>query len=318
VDSSPIVDRRSTGTLGCAALHRPINHQGIGAYRRQDHARIEGTRSPAAPWYKTPVTVQYHLKLSPGDVAPYVLLPGDPGRVPLVASMWDESHEVASNREYVTFTGTYRGVPISCTSTGIGCPSTAIAMEELARVGATTFVRIGTCGTFQDRVHTGDIAIFDSAARYDGASRLYAPIEFPAVADHEVVSAAIAAGRELGLSFHVGTTRTADSFYALHPQPGSSFGGYWQSSWREHFEDLKRMNVVAAEMEASVIFVLARIWGLRAGGVAIVLDNVLKVSGDSGDFDPQQQFDHGGDEIERLARMGSEIVRILAERDAAA
>ena len=190
-------------------------------------------------------------------------------------------------------------------------------MSGFVRVGATTFVRIGTCGTFQDRVRTGDVAIFDSAARYDGASRLYAPIEFPAVAHHDVVEAAIAAGRALGFPCHVGTTRTADSFYAMHPRPGSSFGDYWQSSWRDHFEDLKRMNVVAAEMEASVILVLARIWGLRAGGIAVVLDNVLEVSGESGRFDPQEQFEHGGDEIERLARMGSEVVRILAERDAA-
>jgi len=177
------------------------------------------------------MSVQYHLKLAPGDVAPYVLLPGDPGRVPLVASLWDESREVASNREYVTFTGTYRGVPISCTSTGIGCPSTAIAMEELARVGATTFVRIGTCGTFQDRVRNGDMAIFDSATRYDGASRLYAPLEFPAVADHEIVDASIAAGEALGYPFHVGTTRSADTFYAMHPRPGSSFNHYWQAAW---------------------------------------------------------------------------------------
>lgn len=263
------------------------------------------------------MNLQYHVKLQPGDVAPYVLLPGDPGRVAVVASQWDEAHEVASNREYVTYTGTYEGVPISCTSTGIGCPSTAIAMEELARVGATTFVRIGTCGTFQDRVHNGDMAIFDSAARYDGASRLYAPIEFPAVASHEVVEAAIQAGRELGYPSHVGTTRSADTFYAMHARPGSSFNDYWQSSWREHFEDLKRLNVVAAEMEASVIFVLARIWGLRAGGVAVVVDNVLKVSGEAGEFDPEEQFAHGGDEIDRLARMGCETVRILAERDAA-
>jgi uridine phosphorylase len=103
----------------------------------------------------------------------------------------------------------------------------------------------------------------------------------------------------------------------MHGRPGSSFNDYWQSSWREHFEDLRRLNVLAAEMEASVIFVLARIWGLRAGGVAVVLDNVLKVSGESGSFDPQGQFEHGGDEIEHLARMGSETVRILAERDAA-
>ena len=127
---------------------------------------------------------QYHLKLVPGDVAPCVLLPGDPGRVPVVASYWDEAREVARNREYVTYTGTYRGAPISCTSTGIGAPSTAIALEELARVGATTFVRIGTCGSLQTRARVGDLAIFDSAARYDGASRLYAPLEFPAVADH--------------------------------------------------------------------------------------------------------------------------------------
>jgi uridine phosphorylase len=264
------------------------------------------------------MSLQYHLKLAPGDVAPSVLLPGDPGRVPLVASTWDEAREVASNREYVTFTGSYRGVPISCTSTGIGCPSTAIAMEELARVGATTFIRIGTCGTFQDRVRNGDIAIFDSAARYDGASRLYAPVEFPAVASHDVVEASIAAGEALGFRCHVGTTRTADTFYAMHGRPGSSFNDYWQSSWREHFEDLKRLNVVAAEMEASVIFVLARIWDLRAGGIAVVLDNVLEVSGESGSFDPEHQFEHGGDEIEHLARMGSEIVRILAEKDAAA
>src|SRR3990172_5703128 len=194
------------------------------------------------------MSLQYHVKLAPGDVAPYVLLPGDPGRVPVVASMWDEAHEVASNREFVTYTGTYRGVPISCTSTGIGCPSTAIAMEELARVGGTTVVRIGTCGTFQDRVRNGDMAVFDSAARYDGTSKLYAPIGFPAVADHEVVEAAIQAGRELGYPFHVGTTRSSDAFYALHGRPGSSFKGYWQSSWREHFEGPRRLNRVASGM----------------------------------------------------------------------
>ncbi len=264
------------------------------------------------------MAVQYHVKLAPGDVAPYVLLPGDPGRVPIVAAQWDEAREVARNREYVTYTGTYRGVPISCTSTGIGCPSTAIAIEELARVGATTFIRIGTCGTFEDHVRNGDIVIFDSAARYDGASGLYAPLEFPAVASHEVVDAAIQAGRELGYAFHVGTTRSSDTFYAMHGRPGSSFNDYWQSRWREHFEDLRRLNIVASEMEASVILVLARIWGLRAGGIAVVLDNVLKVSGEEGKFDPERQFERGGGEIERLARMGSEIVRILAERDAAA
>ena len=259
---------------------------------------------------------QYHIQLDEGDVAPTVLLPGDPGRVEVVARLWDEAHHVATNREYVTWTGTYRGVPVSCTSTGIGAPSTSIAVEELARVGATTFLRIGTCGTFLDHVQVGDMAIFDSAVRLDGASRAYAPIEFPAVASHDVVTACIRAGDELRYRSHVGTTRSADTFYARHPGPGSSFADYWQSDWREHFDDLKRMNVVAAEMEASVIFVLARLWGLRAGGVSVVLDNMLGVSGDSGEFDPGEQLEHGPDHVERLARMGCETVRILAELDA--
>lgn len=260
---------------------------------------------------------QYHLAIEPGDIAPTVLLPGDPGRVPVIAARWDEARHVATNREYVTYTGAYRGVPVSCTSTGIGAPSTSIAMEELARCGARTFVRVGTAGTFLDHVRNGDMAIFDGAVRLDGSSRLYAPVEYPAVASHDVVSAAIDAARGLGLRHHVGLTRSADTFYAGHPAPGSSFGGYWQSWWRDHFDDLARLNVVAAEMEASVIFVLARVWGLRAGGVAVILDNVRHVSGGA-EFDPQAQLEHGDGWIERLADLACETVRILHERDLAA
>ncbi len=260
---------------------------------------------------------QYHLAIDEGDVAPYVLLPGDPGRVPVVAAKWNEARHVATNREYVTYTGTYRGAPISCTSTGIGAPSTSIAMEELARCGARTFIRIGTCGTFQDDVENGDMVIFDGAVRLDGASRLYAPIEYPAVAHHEVVQAGIEAATGLGLRYHVGLTRSADTFYAGHPKPGSSFGGYWQSWWAGGFEDLHRLNVVAGEMEASVIFVLARVWRLRAGGVSVVVDNVRTVTEGHDAFDPETQFEHSAAGIDRLAELGSEIVRVLHERDQA-
>ncbi|HHV39160.1 MAG TPA: nucleoside phosphorylase [Tepidimicrobium sp.] len=154
------------------------------------------------------MSLQYHLKIREGDVAPYVLLPGDPDRVEKVAGYWDEVKLVAKNREYVTYTGAYKGVPISCTSTGIGCPSTAIALEELARCGVHTFLRIGTCGTFQEHVKSGDMAIFDSAMRYDGTSQLYAPAEFPAVASYDVVDACVKALDKLGYNGHVGTTRT--------------------------------------------------------------------------------------------------------------
>ena len=258
---------------------------------------------------------QYLLQIDDGDVAPYVLLPGDPKRVALVAGLWDESHLVSDTREYVTYTGVYKGMPITCTSTGIGCPSAAIAMEELARVGATTFLRIGTCGTFQDNVPNGDIAIFDSAMRYDGTTALYAPIQYPAVADYEVVHAAVSAARALGIPAHVGMTRTSDTFYARHPHPGASFNEFWQSEWREFFPDLKRLGVLAAEMEASVILTLAKIWGLRAGGIAVVLDNVLEVTEGGQEFEPDKQLDKSPESIDRLALMGCETLLRLHASD---
>jgi uridine phosphorylase len=258
---------------------------------------------------------QYHIGVGKGEVAKYVLLPGDPNRVRLIASFWDEAKEVANNREYVTYTGKYKGVPISCTSTGIGCPSTSIAMEELARCGAEVFIRVGTCGTFLDHVKNGDMVIFDGAMRLDGASVLYAPIEYPAVASHDVVEACINAVEGLGFPHHVGITRSADTFYAGHGRPGSSYNNYWQSKWQHHFEDLKRLNIPGAEMEASVIFVLARVWGLRAGGISVCLDNVIEASGDSGKFKPETALDHSPDHIKRLAMAGNEAVRLLYERD---
>lgn len=182
-------------------------------------------------------------------------------------------------------------------------------------MGAETFIRIGTCGGFQEDIAVGDIAIFDSAMRLDGASRLYAPPEYPAAAHHEVVNACIDAARELGFPYHVGTTRSADTFYASHPQPGSSFNSFWQSHWKEHFQDLKRLNIIAAEMEASIIFVLARVWGLRAGGISVVIDNVLKIAEEQQHFDPENLFEHGSKNIEKVARIGNEAVRLLYERD---
>lgn len=257
--------------------------------------------------------LQYHLGVDEGQVAPYVLLPGDPGRVEMVAELWDEATLVATNREYVTYTGTYKGTPISCTSTGIGAPSTSIALEELARVGATTFVRIGTCGTFQDDVGIGDLLVFDSAVRHDGASDFYAPVEYPAVATHEVTAALIEAASGLGMPHHVGTTRSAATFYAGHPTPGSSYNNYWSSSWADLMGDLQRWNVLGAEMEAAVIFVLARAWGLRAGAISVVLDHVLEVRDAGGGFDPQEGFAHDREAVRSMCLAGCEAVRMLHE-----
>jgi len=261
------------------------------------------------------MTKQYHIQLAEGDCAPYILLPGDPGRVAAIAATWDTAEKMAENREYVSYRGTYKGAPISCTSTGIGAASTAIAVEELARVGAKVFLRVGTCGAFQKQVKNGDLVIFDSAARYDGASRAYAPLEYPAVAHFEVVQACIEAAETLGVRYHVGCTRTHDGLHARHPQPGASFNNYWQSEWKEHYRDLERMNILASEMEASVTLVLAKLWGLRAGGMAVSVINMLHADAAANEYDPSKDFDQSEDTIQTLARMGNEVVKILYEID---
>jgi len=215
-------------------------------------------------------SLQYHIKCRKGDVARYVLLPGDPARVKVIASLWDESHKVAENRQYVTYTGKVTGVDISTTSTGIGSPSAAIAVEELARCGADTFIRVGTCGGYQKNQKIGDIAIATGAVRWEGTTRQYVPIEYPAISAPEVVMALVEAAEQLGVDYHVGITKSGDSLYA-----GMAFGGY-QQSWMKNIEaDFAMSNVVSAEMEASAIFTLANLFRLRAGSVCSIIDLVI-------------------------------------------
>jgi len=215
-------------------------------------------------------SLQYHIKCEEGDVARYVLLPGDPARVKVIASLWDESRKVAENRQYVTYTGKVTGVDISTTSTGIGSPSAAIAVEELARCGADTFIRVGTCGGYQKNQKIGDIAIATGAVRWEGTTRQYVPIEYPAISTPEVVMALVEAAEQLGVDYHVGITKSGDSLYA-----GMAFGGYHQSWMKNIDADFARANVVSAEMEASAIFTLANIFRLRAGSVCSIIDLII-------------------------------------------
>ena len=261
------------------------------------------------------MTKQYHIQMDEGECAPYVLLPGDPGRVEAIASVWDSAEKVAHNREYVSYRGLYKGTPISCTSTGIGGASTAIAVEELARVGARVFLRVGTCGAFQPQVKDGDLIIFDSAARYDGASRTYAPLEFPAVANYQVLQACIQAADEMGIRYHVGITRSHDGLYACHPEEDASFNNYWQSSWKNIYNDMERMNILGEEMEASAVLTLARLFGLRAGGMAISVINMTHPEEAHDEYDPTKDFDTSEDTAKTLALMGSEALHLLHEKD---
>ena len=256
--------------------------------------------------------LQYHIKCRKGDIARYVLLPGDPARVKTIASLLDESRKVAENRQYVTYTGKASGVDISATSTGIGGPSAAIAVEELARCGADTFIRVGTCGGYQKDQKIGDIAIATGAVRWEGTTRQYVPIEYPAFSTPEVVMALVEAAERIGANYHVGITKSGDSLYA-----GMAFGGY-QQSWMKNVEaDFIRSNVVSAEMEASTIFTLASLFRLRAGSVCSIIDLVMADDGQkpAHDLSVEEAFQPKPEFILRSCRCAVEAVKILDKWD---
>jgi len=215
--------------------------------------------------------VQYHLEVGPGDVAPSVLLPGDPERVETIVDDWEAAEIRGSHREYRTATGSHEGTPISVTSTGIGSPSAAIAVEELARVGADTLLRVGSCGSIVPEAAVGDLVITTGAVRQEGTSKEYVREDYPASADHQVVSALVAAAEELGYDYHLGVTCSTDSFYAGQSRPG--FDGFEARDSEATIEELREAGVVNFEMEASAIMTLAGLYGLRAGAVCTVYAN---------------------------------------------
>lgn len=243
---------------------------------------------------------QYHLEVRSGDVADSVLLPGDPDRVDTIVDGWDDHEIVADHREYRTATGSYEDTPISVTSTGIGSPSAAIAVEELARVGAETMIRVGSCGAIQPETDLGDLIITSGAVRQEGTSSEYVREEYPAVADHAVVAALVAAAEELGYDYHVGLTASTDSFYAGQSREG--YEGFLARDAEEQIEELRRAGVLNFEMEASALLTLANIYGLRGGAVCTVYAD--RTSG---------EFAVTGER--RAAKTASKAVSLLAEMD---
>lgn len=206
-------------------------------------------------------------------MARYVLLPGDPKRSERISKHFDESRRVAEYRQFITYTGNYRGVPVSVTSTGIGCPSTAIAVEELRRIGADTLIRVGTTGALQEDIDIGDIVIAHAAVRMDGATRAYVPIEYPAVASLEVSNALIEAARRLGVPHRLGIVWTSDAFYAEDPELVSRWG---------------RAGVLSVEMECSMLFTLCGLRGLRSGAILAVDGNLIRGE-KKGEFEPGER-----------------------------
>jgi len=207
----------------------------------------------------------YHIDVAPGEIGRYVLLPGDPFRTDLIASYFDDAKLVAHHREHKTWTGTLNGVKVSVTSTGMGCPSTAIAMEELIACGADTFIRVGTAGKVADRAFdpTLDGVINTAAVRDEGTTIHYIPIEYPAVADRHVVAALADAAEKLGYNFIEGITQSKDSFYGQH----EPFNMPNQKRLEERWEAWRRGNVLTSEMESAAIFVISSIRGCRASSI---------------------------------------------------
>lgn len=212
---------------------------------------------------------QYHTGVGKGDVGKYVILPGDPKRCVKIAAHFDNPVLVADNREYVTYTGTLDGIKVSVTSTGIGGPSAAIAIDELSKCGADTFIRVGTCGGMQDEVMGGDIVIASGAIRMEGTSREFAPIEYPAVSDVEVMNALINSAKSLKNRYHVGVVQCKDSFFGQHEPDIMPVSYELQNKW----EAWLRMGCLASEMESAALFIAGSFLRVRVGSCFLVVAN---------------------------------------------
>ncbi len=219
--------------------------------------------------YSEDPTREYHIQVADGEVGRYVIMPGDPKRCVKIAQYFDDPVLIADNREYVTYTGTLDGVKVSVTSTGIGGPSAAIAIEELTLSGADTFIRVGTCGGMQPEVKSGDIVIATGAIRMEGTSREYAPMEFPAVADIGVTNALVEAARKKSYPYHTGVVQCKDSFYGQHEPETKPVSYELMNKW----EAWKRLGCLASEMESAALFVVASYLRVRAGSCFLVVAN---------------------------------------------
>ena len=212
---------------------------------------------------------QYHIQVAKGEIGRYVILPGDPKRCEKIAAYFDDAKLIADSREYVTYTGTLDGEKVSVTSTGIGGPSASIAIEELVKCGADTFVRVGTCGGMQTDILRGDVVIASGAIRMEGTSKEYAPIEFPAVPDIHVVNALMKAGEKLGARCHTGVVQCKDAFYGQHNPELMPVSHELLNKW----DAWLKLGCLASEMESAALFVAGSFLRVRVGSLFLVVAN---------------------------------------------
>ncbi|MGQ9566268.1 MAG: uridine phosphorylase [Candidatus Bathyarchaeales archaeon] len=249
--------------------------------------------------HKMPQHVQYHINCKRGDLAQYLLVPGDPDRAEKIVERWSQARKISSNREFRSFTGVYKGVKISAVSSGIGPAAMAIVVNEAANIGVETFIRVGSCGALQRDVECGDLVISSAAVRLDGTSNNYILPEYPATADYEVLLALIEAAESQSVDYHVGITATADDFYTGQARHGA--GGFQNPESKKLIETLQRIGVLNFEMETATLFVISNLFGLRAGSVCAVYANRVT----------DEFSSHAGEDD--CIRVANEAVKILDE-----
>ena len=250
-------------------------------------------------------TLQYHINCRAGETGEYCILPGDPGRCEKIAAYFDEPKQLSYNREYNIYTGKLCGVPVSVCSTGIGGPSTAIAVEELFACGTKNFIRIGTCGGISLNVKAGDAVIASGAIRFEGTSREYAPLEFPAVPDYDILSALADAAKASGTPYHVGVVQCKDSFYGQHSPSRMPISGELLAKW----EAWKRLGVLASEMESAALFTVCAALGAMAGSVFHTVWNQERFAAG---LDTSASESHDTDSAIRIA---IEAIKLLIQRN---
>jgi uridine phosphorylase len=248
----------------------------------------------------TSIGKQYHIQCCPGDLAEFLLVPGDPDRIPKIARFWDSAKEISCNREFRSLTGKYHGLPISALSSGIGPACMAIVVNEASKIGVNNFIRVGSTGALQPNVACGDVIISSAAVRLDSTSNCYIIPEYPAVANYEVLLALIESAERLEIrNYHVGVTATTADFYAGQNRPTKE----GISGWENLLPTLQKAGVLNVEMETATLFTLASLFGLRAGAVTAVYNSHVT-----------NEFKAGAGE-ENAIKIANEAARILGEWD---
>lgn len=249
----------------------------------------------------------FHLHIREGDAGGYVLLPGDPARCEKIAQYFDDPHFVAQNREYVTWTGTLLGEKVSAVSTGIGCPSAAIAVEELIETGSHTFIRVGSSGSMQAHIHAGDVAVVTASIRDEGTTSAYLPMEFPAVADINVVNALNTAAQKLGYRHHAGIAHSKDSFYGEVERTRMPMADALSARWNSFIAG----GAICSEMESAALFIISAIHRKRAGGVMLVInESDLAEASEAEDETHMKEFD-----ADSVIKVAVEALKILIQSD---